>query len=144
MTKRRPDRLLSIISLREVSGSSTGAMPARASRGSVSSKVRPLARAMVSGCTARTGEGGSPFYRRCAADLGDAADACAERGELLFDPLVAAIEVVDAIDRGLSFGDQPADDQTGGGAQIGRHHGRAGQPGNALDDRGIALDLDVG
>src|SRR5262249_15007659 len=137
MTKRRPDRLLSMISLREVSGSSTGAMPARASRGSVSSKVRPLARAMVSGCTARTGEGGSPFYRRCAPHWGAGADACAEGGELLLDPIVAAVEVVDTIDRGLSFSDQPADHEAGGRAQVGGHHGGAGQPRNALHHRGV-------
>jgi len=45
--------------------------------------------------------------------LREAMDARAERGELLVDPLVAAIEVIDAIDHRLPFGDQAGDDQAG-------------------------------
>ena len=44
---RRFARLVAKMSLREASASSVGMMPARASSGSASSKMRPLARAKV-------------------------------------------------------------------------------------------------
>ena len=52
MTSRTSARLVSRMSLREVSGSSAGTMPAAASSGRVSSKMRPLERAMVMPVTA--------------------------------------------------------------------------------------------
>jgi hypothetical protein len=47
MTTRTSGLLVSMISLREVSGFSAGTMPAAASSGRVSSKMRPLESAMV-------------------------------------------------------------------------------------------------
>ena len=51
MIRRTSGRLVAMISLREVSGSSRGTMPAAFSSGRVSSKIRPLDRAMVIGDT---------------------------------------------------------------------------------------------
>ena len=51
MIRRTSGRLVAMISLREVSGSSRGTTPAAFSSGSVSSKMRPLDRAMVIGNT---------------------------------------------------------------------------------------------
>src|SRR5207237_6699606 len=84
---------------------------------------------------------GSP--RRRGARSGDAMDARAERGELFLDPLVTAIEVIDAIDYRLAFRTQAGDDQASGCAQIGRHDRGAGERAHALHDRRIAFDLDV-
>ena len=49
MIRRRPGSLVGRISLRELSGFSGTSMPASASRGMVSSKIRPLDKARVSG-----------------------------------------------------------------------------------------------
>ena len=137
----RRARLVSRISLREVSGFPLGRMPTRASSGAVSSKIRPLDSAMLISPWQQRAR----FYRRNRADsyfirstLG------AERAELLLERLVAAIEVVDAVDHRLALGHQAGDDQAGRGAQVGRHDGRALQPLDAAHDGGIALDRDVG
>src|SRR6202140_2683811 len=145
--KRTSEWLLPMMSLREVSGSSAGAMPAAASSGKVSSKMRPLDSAIVSMAMsasqtrilAAEGE-----HADAVPALGQAMNARAERGELFLDPLVTAIEVVDAIDDRLSFRDQSGDDEARGCAQIGRHDRGAGERAHALDDRRIAFDLDVG
>ncbi|MOA35529.1 hypothetical protein D3C78_1569860 [compost metagenome] len=49
MIRRRPGSLVGRISLRELSGLSVTSMPASASNGMVSSKIRPLDRARVRG-----------------------------------------------------------------------------------------------
>ena len=46
-----------------------------------------------------------------AALLVDALDARAEGAELLFQRLVTAVEVVDALDHGLALRDEPGDHQ---------------------------------
>src|SRR5450755_3644509 len=74
--------------------------------------------------------------------LRDAANARAQRAQLVLDALVPAVEMVNALDDGLPLGDETGDDQARGGAQIGGHHLGACQPGDSLDDRGAALDLD--
>src|SRR5450755_4805664 len=144
--KRTSERLLPMMSLREVSGSSAGAMPAAASSGKVSSKMRPLDSAIVSMAMSASQMGilaAEGKHADAVPALGDAMDARAERGELFLDPLVTAIEVIDAIDHRLAFRDQAGDDQAGGCAQIGRHDRGAGERTHALDDRRIAFDLDV-
>jgi hypothetical protein len=83
-------------------------MPAARSSGSVSSKMRPLDRARV-------------------IMLIDPFDVRADAAQLGFHLVVAAVQVVDAIDHGLAVGHQAGDDQAGGGAQVGGHDGRAGQ-----------------
>src|SRR6202165_3401008 len=144
--KRTSEWLLPIMSLREVSGSSAGAMPAAASSGKVSSKMRPLDSAIVSMAmsASQTHILAAEGAHADAAPLGDAMDARAERGELFLDPLVTAIKVIDAIDHRLALRDQAGDDQARGCAQIGRHDRSAGERAHALYDRRIAFDLDVG
>lgn len=56
MTTRTSGRLVAMMSLREVSGFSVGTMPAAASKGRVSSKMRPFDRAMVIWVTAKANE----------------------------------------------------------------------------------------
>src|SRR5437868_8820820 len=151
--KRTSAWLLPMMSLREVSGSSAGAMPAAASSGKVSSKMRPLDSAIVSMAMSASQMGILTASRRHFARLprhagrgarsGEAMDARAERGELFLDPLVTAIEVIDAIDHRLAFRDQASDDQASGRAQIGRHDRGAGERAHALHDRRIAFDLDI-
>src|SRR5688572_33301550 len=75
--------------------------------------------------------------------LRDALDLRPEPGQLLLDVLVATVEMVDAVDRGLAIGDQPGEDQRSRRAQVGRHHRRAAELRHAANDRGVALDTDV-
>ena len=75
---------------------------------------------------------------------GTAIDVGAAGAELLLQPLETAVEVIDAIDRRLALGASAGDHQRDRGAQIRRHHRRAAQPVDAVDDRRIALELDMG
>src|SRR4051812_49033901 len=109
-------------SLREVSGLALGRMPTRASSGAVSSKMRPFDNAMLMLAMMRSRHKGADSTP-AAAGLPEALDARAERRELALEPLVAAVEVVDAVDDGLAFGHQAGDHQPGRGAQVGGHHG---------------------
>src|SRR5690606_9521745 len=52
----------------------------------------------------------------------DASDIGAAGAKLLFHALEAAIQVIDAADRRLTFGHKTGDDQRHGGAKIRRHH----------------------
>src|SRR5262249_55255586 len=109
-----------MMSLRECSGSCLGRIPARASNGAVSSKMRPFDNAMLMlAMMCRTHRGGG-FYINSAYTL----DPGAERAQLRFERLVAAVEVVDALDDGLSLRHQAGDHQAGRGAQVGRHDRR--------------------
>src|ERR1035437_69139 len=88
----------------------------------------------------------SPFLRRSivnSASLRDAADVRAERAKLGFDLLVSAVDVVDALNRGLAFGDQGGDDQGGRRPQVAGHHGGAHQFLYARDDGRGAFLADV-
>src|SRR5262245_12583379 len=71
-------------------------------------------------------------------------DARAELAEALLDVLVAAIEMVDAVDHRLPLGHEPRDYQARRGAQVGGHDVRAREAVHAADDRGVALDVDGG
>src|SRR5438034_4150081 len=71
-------------------------------------------------------------------------DARAAGRQLLLDPLIAAVEMIDAVDDRLAAGDETRDDQRYRSAQIGRHDRRAGQPGHAAYQGGGAVDIDVG
>ena len=66
------------------------------------------------------------------------------RAQLGFHAVVAAVQVVDAVDQGLALGHQAGDHQAGRGAQVGRHHGGAGQLLHAFDHRDLAVGLDLG
>src|SRR5258705_11260478 len=73
-----------------------------------------------------------------------AMNARPELGEARLDPLVPAVEMIDAIDEGFAVGDQPRDHQARRGAQIRGHHGGAGEPLDSVHQRRVALDLDLG
>src|ERR1700694_2460922 len=141
---RTSRRLVESTSLRERSGSSFKRMPTRASNGAVSSKMRPLDSAMLILAINEKGpEGPDKALNFTAISLGALAPR-AERGELFLERLVAAVEVIDAIDDGLALGHQRGNDQARRRAQIRRHDGSALQPLDAFHDRGVALDRDVG
>src|SRR5208337_1224597 len=78
------------------------------------------------------------------ASARNALDVGAAGGELLLQPLEAAIEVINAIDRRFALGGERGDHQRNGCAQIGRHNRGAEQLVDALDDRRIAVELDAG
>src|SRR5699024_9768011 len=98
-TSLTPGSLVSNSSLRLPFRSSAGVMPASASSGSVSSSMRPLERAKIS-CLLMV----LPVARShlpAARSARDAPYPRAQQLELFFDALVAAIDVIDAIDQGL-------------------------------------------
>src|SRR5258708_3076595 len=70
-------------------------------------------------------------------------DVGAASAELLFQPLEAAVEVIDAIDDRLPFRRNTRDDERNRGAQVGRHHRRAAQALDAADYGRVALELDL-
>src|SRR6266511_2521068 len=70
-------------------------------------------------------------------------DARAERRELLLDPLVAAVEVVDALDLGRPARGEPGEYERRRCAQVGRHHRRARERRHALHDRDLPVHRDV-
>src|SRR3954462_3766107 len=86
--------LVARISLREVSGSSSTRTPASASSGRLSSKMRPLDSASV--------------ITSCPTQ---AFDVRAQTGQLGFHPVVAAVQVVDAVHQRLAVGHEAGDDQ---------------------------------
>src|SRR3546814_1296187 len=57
----------------------------------------------------------------CSSDLADPLDVGADGLEFLLKPLVTAVEMIDAIDLGLSFGGEAGDDQAHRCAEVGRH-----------------------
>src|SRR6185295_17794789 len=140
---RRVSRLLvPMTSLREVPGSCLGRIPARASKGAVSSKIRPFDNAMLmlAMCHIRTRRCRSVKGAHSTTTLFDPLDARAEGPQLGLEGFVAAIEVVDAVDDGLAVSHQAGDDETRRSAQVGGHHGRALQLRHAAHDRAVALD----
>src|SRR5580692_2721365 len=70
-------------------------------------------------------------------------DVGAAGAKLLFQPLEAAVEVIDAIDDRLPFRRKAGNDERNRGAQVGRHHWRAAQALDAADHGGVAVELDV-
>src|SRR5690606_37132165 len=72
-----------------------------------------------------------------------AADFRAERLQFFFDALVTTVDVVDAIDQGVAFGDQRRDHQAGRSPQVGRHDWRALEFLGAGNDGGVAFNLDL-
>src|SRR3990167_1699362 len=115
-----------MISLRLLSGFSVGSIPAAASSGRVSSRIRPLERAMVSMVLAR-----------------HAANLRPQQLQLLFDALVTTVDVVNAINQGVALGNQCRDHQAGRRSQVGGHDRCALETFDASDDGGVAFDLDL-
>src|SRR5579862_2709077 len=74
---------------------------------------------------------------------GQALDCRAAAAELVFQPLKAAVEVIDAVDDGLAFGGERGDDERHRGAQIGRHHRRAFERLDTFDGGAFAIKLDA-
>src|SRR6267378_1779262 len=127
-------RFVESTSLRERSGSSFGRIPTRSSSGADSSKMRPLDSAMLILAINEKGPDGADKALNFTAISLSALDPGAERGELFLERLVAAVEVIDAIDDG----------QARRCAQIRRHDGSALQPLDAFHHRRVALDRDLG
>src|SRR5882762_10442535 len=137
-------RFVASTSLRERSGSSFGRIPTRSSSGAVSSKMRPFDSAMLILAINEKGPEGPDKALNFTAISPDALDPGAERGKLLLEALIAAVEVIDAIDDGLALGHQGGDDQARRCAQVRRHDGSALQPPDAFHHRRVALDRDLG
>src|SRR5262250_3422142 len=74
----------------------------------------------------------------------DALDLGAAGGELVLEPLEAAVEMIDAVDHGVAVGRERGNHQRNRGAQVSRHYGRALEPRDALDGRGLAVEMDAG
>src|SRR5437868_3764275 len=148
-TTRTSGRLVARMSLRDFSGSSVTSMPAAFSSGRVSSKMRPLDSASV--IIAPPAE---PPRGRCAPPRGAASDSQragsfrsldvgADAAQLRFHLVVAAVQVVDAVDDSLAFGHEARDHEACRGAQVGGHHRRTRQLLDAVDHRRVPVDLDA-
>src|SRR3954470_17606032 len=99
---RRSTREVETINFLLASGSSARTMPAAARSGKVSSRIRPLESASVINPTSRAARD-KASRRLHPFDIG------AEPAQLGFHAVVAAVEVVDAVDHGLPLGDQAGD-----------------------------------
>ena len=129
--------LVSRISLRLVSGSSSGTMPACGQQRQGLLEDAPLGQG--------DGERGVEVHGVAALLRTTRAGSVAPRaGELGLDGLVAAVEVVDAVDQGLALGHQARQHQAGGGAQVGGHDRGGGQALDPAADGEVALEADVG
>lgn len=71
-------------------------------------------------------------------------DRCAQSGELLVKVFIPPVDVVDAVHRCCSFGDEAGEDEAGGGAEVAGHDGGAGEIFDALDDGAGAFFADLG
>src|SRR5690606_13730461 len=109
--------VVSNISLRLLWMSSSGAIPARSNRGSTSSRMRPLVRAMTIFWLSLA----LMAVRSSSVSGGDAADARAQQLQFFLDAFVTTVDVVDAIDNRLVFRHQAGNDQACRGSQVGRH-----------------------
>src|SRR5262245_27672807 len=90
---------------------------------------------IASACCARLA-----MTTRSAADAGDVGAA---GDQLVLEALKAAVEVIDAVDHGLTFRREAGDDQRHRSAQVGRHHGRALEAVDAFDGGGLAIEVDA-
>src|ERR1700756_2213776 len=85
---------------------------------------------------------GPDGFREPRGLIRHAPDLRAELRELLLDGLVAAIDVVDALDLGASLGYEAREHQARGGAQVGGHYRRGGEFLHAVDDGRVPLETD--
>src|SRR5712692_7110406 len=74
----------------------------------------------------------------------DARDISADGAKFFYDALVAAVDVVDAVDESFAAGDQAGEDQAGAGAEVRGLHGGAGKLRRAADYGAAAVDGNVG
>src|SRR5690606_244073 len=84
------------------------------------------------------------FHGPTRRSSGDALDFGSAVREFFLKPLETAVEVIDAVDGGLTFRGKARDDERDGCAKVGGHDGSALQPLHALHDRGLAVEGDVG
>src|SRR4029077_5472023 len=98
-----------MMSLRDCSGSCLGRIPARASSGAVSSKIRPFDNAMLmlAMCHIRMRQSRSARGAHSTTTLFEPLDARPEGAQLGLERLVPPVEVVDTVDDRLAVGDQP-------------------------------------
>src|SRR5437762_8181393 len=82
-------------------------------------------------------------FRLSGASTAEPFDGGAAGGKLVFQPLEATIEMIDAIDHGLAFGSQRSNHQRDGGTQIGRHDRRPFERVNSLNGGALATELDA-
>src|SRR5712675_1537149 len=88
---------------------------------------------------------GAPVSSRAPATLlSDALDAGAECAQLELDALVSAVDVIDAKNLGVSLRRHGGEDESGAGADVGGHHGRALEFFASADDGQVAVEADVG
>src|ERR1700686_254165 len=85
--------------------------------------------------------GGRGSFRE---DVAHAADFGAYSFQFFFNVLVAAVQMIDAVDDGLSIRDEGGEHERGGGAQVGSEDGGGAQRSSAADDGAAAFDLNVG
>src|SRR5450830_2178966 len=144
-----------MISLRLLSGFSVGTMPASASNGRVSSRMRPLDSAMVSmgklspsTCIRKAhsplSAQAGPHRQKATTLARNAADLGTEHLQLLFDALITTVDVVDAVDQRVAFSGQGRNHQAGRSPQVGGHDRCAFQAVGTGNDGGVAFDLDLG
>src|SRR6185312_17223483 len=79
-----------------------------------------------------------------AEHVAHAANLRAYATQLLFDVLVAAIHVVDAVENRFAVGDHRGQNQRGRGAQVRAHDGRGGERRLAAHGCGASVELDIG
>src|SRR5690348_11515083 len=70
-------------------------------------------------------------------------DGRADGAELLLQPLISAIEVVDAKHLGLAFGGKPGEHQAHRCAKVCRHDAGAGQLLNSSNNCRTVMDVDI-
>ena len=73
----------------------------------------------------------------------EASDIGAEGGEFFDDALVAAVDVIDAIDDGFTGSDKSREDETSAGAEVGGLDDGAGEGRGATNDGAAAVDGDM-
>src|SRR5260221_8900951 len=161
MSSLRSRRLVRTTSWRELSGSSGAGIPAAASSGKVSSKMRPLESAsVITGTSSDKSQilpqrmwktlffkmfvGRFPSTAGAILTSSHALDARAELRELLLDALVAAVEMIDPVYPSLALGDQTGYHEARRSAQVRRHHVRPSDPGDSGYYRGISRNLAFG
>jgi len=75
---------------------------------------------------------------------GEALNVGADRAELVLDALVAAVDVIDAVDHRSVVGNERRQYQARAGAEVARRHRRTAEMRGAFDDGKVAVDFDIG
>ncbi len=79
-----------------------------------------------------------------AADaVADTFDLRAQAAQLDLHGVIAAVEVIDAVDHGFAFSRQRRHHQAGRGAKVGRHDGGTRELRHAMHHAGVTVDIDL-